>query len=141
MEPTKLDMFREVVIRGALYHFIEVGLILFIAASQFIWGAVWLPVLWAGAIAASLWVLMASTGAAQDEAQTMVLDGDIYVTDWLMGAFFMCLLSVMASPYGLHLSALFFVAAVQNLRYTALSFDWLGEEAERVERKQQDRSD
>ena len=131
-----MDMFREVLLRGISYNFIEAALIVILALSEAIWGVAWLPLLWTATGAAALWVLASSTKEAQDHAEDLILDGDIYLTDWMIGSVLMFCLSLMTLKYGLQFAAIFLVATVQNLRYTALSYHWLCEEQERARRKE-----
>lgn len=143
-EITKLDMFLGVMQGGISYNFVEFGFILLFVAMELILGAIWMPALWFAAALTVVWILLSSTRDAEDEAERLLLDHEIFVSDFMIGALFMLVLSVLASAYGLSFGIVFFVAAIQNLRYTALCLNCLvelrrvKEKREQQEREQRD---
>ena len=91
----------------------------------------WSPILWVSFAAAAVWTVLASTRDAQEEAQELVLFREVFYTDFLIGAFLLLMLSTMTMQYGLQYGAIFFVADIQNLRYSAMAYDWLSQEDKR----------
>ena len=130
-KPTKTQMLTSAVTNGILYNAVEVALIVAFGGVLLMGNEIWAPVLWAAFSAAALWTVLASTDDAQDEAHALVLQRDVFITDFMFGAFYLCVLGVMTVDYGLHFGAIFLLAAIQNLRYTALAYDWLLEEKNR----------
>jgi len=128
MEVSKWDMIKYSVINGATYNAIEVTLIAIIGGVHLMGEEVYSWFLWLALAAAAVWTVLASTHDAQDEAHELVLEREVYITDFLMGAFFLLMLSTMTMQYGLQFGAIFFVAAIQNLRYSAMAYDWLQRE-------------
>ena len=114
--------------RGLMYNAIEVTLIALIGGVQLVGGEPWGVLLWLSFGAAALWTLLASTNDAESKARELVLYREIYYTDFLIGAFLLLGLSGMTMQYGLTYGTIFFVAAIQNLRYSALAYKWIEEE-------------
>ena len=117
-----------VLMNGIGYNIVEVTLIAIIGGVHLMGGEVYPWFLWLAFIAAALWTILASTKDAQEEAQDLTLEREVFVTDFLIGAFALLALSTITMRYGVQFGAIFFVAAIQNLRYSALSYDWLQEE-------------
>ena len=117
-----------VLMNGIGYNIVEVTLIAIIGGVHLMGGEVWSWFLWLAFAAAALWTLLASTNDAQDDAHELVLYREVFITDFLLGAFFLLMLSTMTMQYGLQFGAIFFVAAIQNLRYSAMAYDWLQNE-------------
>lgn len=128
MEPTKKDMVVGVLQQGAIYNLIELTLVALVGAVHLWGGEVYSLFLWLAFAAAALWTVLASTHDAADEARELVLHREVFITDFLIGAFLLLALSIMTVQYGLQFGAIFFVAAIQNLRYSAMAYDWLKEE-------------
>jgi len=124
----KMDILFATVMHGIGYNIVEVTLIAIIRVVHFMGNEVYPWFLWLMFAAAALWTVLASTRDAQDDAQEMVMERDVYVSDFALGAFFALVLCVMTLPYGLAFGSIFFVAAIQNLRYSALAYDWITEE-------------
>ena len=114
----------EAVLHGALYNGIEVTLIALIGIIHLVGWEVWAPVLWLSFAAAALWTILASTRDAQEEAQDLVEGEAIYITDFIGGALLMLVLSALTVRYGVGYGIIFVVAAIQNLRYSAMAYDW-----------------
>jgi hypothetical protein len=114
----------ESILHGALYNAIEVTLIAIIGTVHFFGGEMWTPVLWLMFAASAVWTLLASTHDAQDEAKLLIESEVIYVTDFIAGAILMVALAGMVVQYGLGYGVILLVAAVQNLRYSAMAYDW-----------------
>lgn len=114
-----------VLMNGIGYNIVEVTLIAIIGGVHLMGGEVWSLLLWLAFGAAAIWTLLASTNDAQDEAHELVMFREIFITDFLLGALFLLILSTMTMQYGLQYGAIFFVAAIQNLRYSAMAYDWL----------------
>lgn len=111
-------------LHGAVYNGIEVTLIAIVGTVHFFGGEVWALVLWLMFGAAALWTVLASTDDAQEEAKDLVERGVIYITDFIGGAFLMLALSAMTVRYGVGYGLIFIVAAIQNLRYSAMAYKW-----------------
>jgi len=111
--------------QGVFYNIIEVVLVVIIGFTHMLGGEVWAPILWLAFGAAALWTVLASTNDAAEEAKELVLFREVFITDFLMGAFFLLALSTMTMQYGLGYGAIFFVAAIQNLRYSAMAYKWI----------------
>jgi hypothetical protein len=122
------EVLKDILTRGAMYNAIEVTLIALIGGTQLMGGEPWAPFLWLAFGAAALWTLMASTNDAEEEAHELVMYREVIYTDFLIGAFLLLTLSTMTMQYGLAYGAIFFVAAIQNLRYSALAYKWIEEE-------------
>lgn len=120
-----IERLKRILISGAIYNAIEVILVVIVGGVHLFGGEVWAPVLWLMFAAAAVWVLLSSTADAEEEARDMILFRDIFYTDFLIGAFLLLMLSTMTMQYGLGYGAIFFVAAIQNLRYSALAYDWI----------------
>jgi hypothetical protein len=132
------DMVVGALINGMWYNVVEVTLIALIAGTHLMGGEVNSWILWLAFGAAALWTVLASTHDAQDDVKELVMHREVFITDFLMGAFLLLGLSTMTMQYGLQYGAIFFVAAIQNLRYSAMAYDWLQEE--RRDRKQSKRN-
>lgn len=117
-----------VLMNGIGYNIVEVTLIAIIGGVHLMGGEVWSWFLWLAFAAAAFWTLLASTNDAQDDAHELVMYREVFITDFLLGAFFLLMLSTMTMQYGLQFGAIFFVAAIQNLRYSAMAYDWLQNE-------------
>ena len=128
MEISKWDMIKYALFNGVTYNAIEVTLIAIIGSVHLMGGEVYSWFLWLVFAAAALWTVLASTHDAQDEARDLVLEREVFITDFVIGALFLLALSTMTMQYGLQFGAIFFVAAIQNLRYSAMAYDWLEEE-------------
>lgn len=122
---SKRNMIFGALMNGLGYNIIEVTLIAIIGVVHWMGDEVYSWFLWLAFAAAALWTVLASTRDAQDEARELVLHREVFITDFLMGAFFLLALSTMTMQYGLQYGTIFFVAAIQNLRYSALAYDWL----------------
>lgn len=122
------DMIFGALMNGLRYNIIEVTLIALVGITHLLGGTVPAIILWLSFAAAALWTVLASTHDAQDEAKELVMYREVFITDFLMGAFFLLMLSTMTMQYGIQYGAIFFVAAIQNLRYSALAYDWLQED-------------
>jgi len=120
-----MESFKHLLMRAVGYNIIEVILIAIVGLTHILGGEVWAPVLWVSFAAAAIWTILASTNDAADEAKELVLFRDILITDFLAGAFFLLALSTMTMQYGLQYGAIFFVAAIQNLRYSAMAYKWI----------------
>ena len=107
-----------------VYNAVEVTLIAIVGLVHLAGGVVWAPVLWVAFAAAAIWTVLASTKDAQEDAKEYVLFREIFYTDFLIGAALLFSLGVMTAQYGLQYSAIFVLAAVQNLRYSALAYSW-----------------
>jgi hypothetical protein len=121
-------MIKHALINGVYYNAIEVTLIAIIGVVHLMGGEVYSWFLWLAFLAAALWTLLACTGDAEEEAEQLVLFREVFITDFLMGAFFLLVLSTMTMQYGLQYGSIFFIAAIQNLRYSAMAYDWIKEE-------------
>lgn len=139
MAITRWDMIKYSIINGVTYNAIEVTLIAIVGGVHLMGGEVYSWFLWLAFAAAALWTVLASTHDAQDEAQGMVLEREIFISDFLLGAFFLLILSTMTMQYGLGYGVIFFVAAIQNLRYSAMAYDWLQEERRNDKRRKSNR--
>lgn len=120
-----------VLMNGVRFNIIELTLIAIIGIVHFNDGLVTSLFLWFAFAAAAVWTVLASTRDAQDEAYELVMSREVNITDFSIGVVLLLLLSYMTSRYGLQFSAIFFVAAIQNLRYSVLAYDWLQEEVSR----------
>jgi hypothetical protein len=127
-KPTKTRMLTAALSSGVAYNPVEVFLIVAFGIAIFRGVEIWPFALWLSFAAAALWTLLASTQEAQSEAHLMVLEREAYMTDFVFGAVFLLTLAGMTVDYGLQFGIMFVLAAIQNLRYAALSFDWLREE-------------
>ena len=127
MESRK-DMLIGVLQQGAEYNIIELTLIALIGTTHIFGGEVWAPILWLAFAAAAVWTVLASTYDAADEAKELVLHREVFITDFLIGAFLLLGLSTMTMQYGIQFGAIFFLAAIQNLRYSAMAYKWIAEE-------------
>ena len=126
-------MIKHALLNGIVYNGIEVTLIAIIGAVHLMGGEVYPWFLWLAFAAAALWTVLASTHDAQDEARELVVYREVFVTDFLMGAFLLLVLSTLTMQYGLQYGSIFFIAAIQNLRYSAMAYDWIREEDKRAE--------
>ena len=128
MKPTKIEMIAMALMNGLIYNFVEGILVVLVGVIHLAGKEVAAPILWVAFAAAALWTVLASTQDAQDQAHEMVLDRDVFITDFIMGAALLLLLGSQTLVYGLQYGAIFLLASVQNLRYTALAYRWLREE-------------
>ena len=118
---------KRIFITGLWFNIIEVTLIALVGGVHLFGGEVWAPVLWLAFAAAALWTILANTQDTQDESQELVLHREVFITDYWIGAFLLLMLSGMTVRYGVGYGIIFFVAAIQNLRYSAMAYDWLEE--------------
>ena len=128
MEPSRKDMLIGVIQQAAEYNIIEVTLIAIIGVVHLMGGEVYSWFLWLSFAAAAFWTVLASTNDAADDAKELVLFREIFITDFLIGAFLLLGLSTMTMQYGLQFGAIFFLAAIQNLRYSAMAYKWIAQE-------------
>lgn len=128
MKVTGKDMVLGALQQAALYNFIEVALVVIVGFVHFIGLTLWTPFLWLMFGAAALWTVLASTKEAQEDAEELVMYREVFITDFLVGAVLLLVLSSMTVQYGLQYGTIFLVAAIQNLRYSALAYNWLREE-------------
>lgn len=96
--------------------------------------------LWLGAILAVLWTLTALLEETKTELKRLVLDREVFITDFWMSAFILSLITLTISGESLWIVGCFLLAIGQNLRYSYLSMQWLLEER-REQRKQEGHSD
>ena len=125
---SRWDMVVGVLQQGAMYNAIELTLIAIVGMTHALGGEVWAPILWVAFVAAAIWTVLASTNDAADEAKELVLHREVFITDFLIGAFLLLGLSTMTMQYGIGFGAIFFLAAIQNLRYSAMAYRWIAEE-------------
>ena len=128
MEPSRKDMLIGVIQQAAEYNIIEVTLIAIIGVVHLMGGEVYSWFLWLSFAAAAFWTVLASMNDAADDAKELVLFREIFITDFLIGAFLLLGLSTMTMQYGLQFGAIFFLAAIQNLRYSAMAYKWIAQE-------------
>lgn len=128
MEPSTKDKLIGVLQQSAEYNIIEVTLIAIIGVVHFMGGEVYSWFLWLAFAAAAIWTVLASTNDAAEEAKELVLFREVFITDFLIGAFLLLALSTMTMQYGIQFGAIFFLAAIQNLRYTAMAYKWIAQE-------------
>jgi hypothetical protein len=112
---------------GVRYNIIEVGLLVMFTSAYLIDAILWPAVLWLAFSAAALWTLLASTRDAQMLAEEDVTDGLVMVTDFFIGAVLLLAIACVVLPYGILYGVIFVLAAIQNLRYTALAYEWMRE--------------
>lgn len=132
---SKMRMFFYVAQRGIQYNFVEFGFLVTFVAMEIILGGIFVPLLYVAGGLSVLWVLLSSTWDAEDECRLQLLEENIFVTDFAIGAAFNLALAVLTVTYGLSFGIVFLVAAIQNVRYTILSIDFLVERR-RAERKE-----
>lgn len=113
---------------GVGYNIVEVAVIAIISVVHFIGGELHAWFLWMIFLAAAIWTVLASSRDAQEEAQELTRLREVFIFDFILGALFMGILSAMTTRYGMGYGVIFFLAAVQNLRYSGLVYDWLQEE-------------
>jgi hypothetical protein len=118
-------MYRDIVVGGLWYNSVEVALIFIIGGVHLFGGEVWAPVLWLAVAAAAIWTLLASTNDAEEEAHELVMYREVLWTDFVMGAVFLIVIAGMVLQYSVWFGTIFLLAAVQNLRYSALAWDWI----------------
>lgn len=127
MEPSTKDKLIGVLQQSAEYNIIEVTLIAIIGTVHFMGGEVYSWFLWLAFAAAAIWTVLASTNDAAEEAKELVMFREVFITDFLIGAFLLLALSTMTMQYGIQFGAIFFLAAIQNLRYTAMAYKWIAQ--------------
>ena len=113
------------------HNFIELGLLTVVAISYpEISG--WL--LWTGFWFAGIWTLTVSSRDSEDYAQELVLDRELFITDFVSSAVILTALAWLVKDFGWQFWGMYLVAVGQNLRYTYLSIHWLMEEKRDRER-------
>ncbi len=135
---SKISMLWHASANGIRYNYIEAVLVVTFAIMELM-GAIWMPLLWLAFAAACVWVVLASTEDAQDEAHQLIMSNEVYISDFIVGAVLMMLLASLTVSYGLQFGVIFFVAVIQNLRYTVLSTHWLLEERRAKRKSERDK--
>lgn len=128
-KPTLAAVLTQALLNALVYNCIEVALLVSIAVLHIQGLVVWAPVLWLSFTAAALWTVLASTNECQEESCRLVLDREVYITDYMVAVLLLGVLGYQTIDYGLQYSAIFVLASLQNLRYTVLAYGWLVEEA------------
>lgn len=135
-EVTKSEIIAYTIKRGIAYNAIEAALIVLFSLMLLIKGALWMPVVWAAFAAAAVWVVITSSSDSQYEARRLVLHGELYISDFIAGAVFMLVLASLTVHAGIQFGIIFLVAAIQNIRYTALSIEWAVEKRDERQREE-----
>jgi len=137
-----IDFTIAALVNGVQYAVVETALLI-----CFVWmrltgdHLIWEPLLWMSMGAAVLWVLAGSNEAAHEEAKDLVLNRQVYISDFMFSSALMIGLAIFSYPQGWHFAGVFLIAAGQNLRYTHWSMQWLLEEKRDRERRDQDNTD
>lgn len=135
-EVTKLEIIAYTIKRGVAYNAIEATLVVVFSLMLLIKGALWMPLVWVAFAAAAVWAVITSSKDSQHEARRAVLDGDIYISDFMAGAVLMLVLSFLTVHAGIQFGIIFLMAAIQNIRYTALSIEWAVEKRDERQREE-----
>jgi len=85
-------------------------------------------VLWVGAAAAALYVLVAASNLAREEMKVLVLEGEVTLWDLWTGALCYEVLAIITFNESWQIPILFIVAGLMHIWYHARSEDWLDDQ-------------
>lgn len=94
-----------------------------------------------GAVLACIWVVVTFTAEAKVEMRKLVLDRDVFMTDFFVSAFLLTLIAIVIRGEPMWMMGGILLATGQNLRYSYLSMDWLLEERREHRRKERHSDD
>ena len=128
-EMSKLKLIALVVRDGLMYAFVETILLVMFLIQRFTGdGLIWEPLLWGAFVLAAGWVLTTVTEDSYVEAKSLVLSRDLFMSDFMVSAFLLCLLALLSYSQAWYFGGMFLIAAGQNLLYTKYAMQWILEE-------------
>ena len=89
-----------------------------------------------GAVLAIIWVVVTFTAEAKVEMKQLVLDREVFMTDFFVSAFLLSLIALTVQGEPMWMMGAILLATGQNLRYSYLSMQWLLEEKRERRRKE-----